>query len=196
MLLKVIGDTEIKEILNEHGANSIPFYILWRSGARKIKDLNLHQLGTIRRYIRPDKQKKVEDAVTSRSFNADAHFLISYYVNLKARPLAKLTSKDIREARSSKVAIGNFKIGMVLENSEALTWGLRLARVNSTRHKNIILRVAHGEIYTKEKLHRFGLTDSPVCPRCQETETLEHKFIQCNYITLRFIYSVFVHHRI
>ena len=182
MLLKVIGDTEIKEILNEHGANSIPFYILWRSGARKIKDLNLHQLGTIRRYIRPDKQKKVEDAVTSRSFNADAHFLISYYVNLKARPLAKLTSKDIREARSSKVAIGNFKIGMVLENSEALTWGLRLARVNSTRHKNIILRVAHGEIYTKEKLHRFGLTDSPVCPRCQETETLEHKFIQCNYI--------------
>ena len=45
-----------------------------------------------------------------------------------------------------------------------------------------MLRVAHGEIYTKEKLHRFGLIDSPQCPRCDSIETLQHKFIECAYV--------------
>ena len=71
---------------------------------------------------------------------------------------------------------------MTLSTSESLTWGLRLSKVNSTRHKNVILRVAHGDIYTKEKLHRFGLIDSPICPRCDLVETLQHKFLDCNYV--------------
>ena len=45
----------------------------------------------------------------------------------------------------------------------------------------MVLRVAHGEIYTKVKLHRFGLIDSPNCPRCTEDDTLIHKFFACPY---------------
>ena len=36
-------------------------------------------------------------------------------------------------------------------------------------------------MYTQEKLYRYGLNDSPTCPRCNEIETLEHKMITCNY---------------
>ena len=37
-------------------------------------------------------------------------------------------------------------------------------------------------VYTKEKLFRFGLNQDPLCPRCQQVETLRHKFIECDYV--------------
>ena len=55
-------------------------------------------------------------------------------------------------------------------------------KLTSVKHKNILLRVAHGEIYTKMKLQRFNLIDDNSCPRCGEAETLTHKFIECDYI--------------
>ena len=36
---------------------------------------------------------------------------------------------------------------------------------------------------TKEKLHRFGLTDSRQCPRCDEIVTFHPKLLKCNYVT-------------
>ena len=66
--------------------------------------------------------------------------------------------------------------------SESLTWCLKVSKVTSTKHKNILLRVAHGDIYTKEKLNRFGMVDDPSCPRCGEIETLRHKFLECDYV--------------
>ena len=65
---------------------------------------------------------------------------------------------------------------------ENLTWGLNLTKVTNTKHKSTLLRTAHGEIYTKEKLARFGLIESPECPRCNEVETLRHKLIECAYV--------------
>ena len=66
--------------------------------------------------------------------------------------------------------------------TEVLSWGEQLRRVTSVRHRNILLRVAHGEIYTREKLTRYHLRDDPSCPSCQEIETLAHKFVECNYV--------------
>ena len=72
---------------------------------------------------------------------------------------------------------------MELSNSESLTWCHRISKLTSTGHKNTILRIAHGEIYTREKLFRFGLEDNDKCPRCDETETLKHKIMDCAYVT-------------
>ena len=65
---------------------------------------------------------------------------------------------------------------------ECRSWGLKLSKLTCTKHKNIILRVAHGDIYTKAKLTRFGLSNDPTCPRCHEVETLSHKFVTCPYV--------------
>ena len=46
----------------------------------------------------------------------------------------------------------------------------------------MLLRVAHGEFYTKLKLQRFNLTNDNSCPRCGLAEDLEHKFIECEYV--------------
>ena len=58
---------------------------------------------------------------------------------------------------------------------------MRVTKLSSTRHKDTLLRAAHGDIYTREKLFRFGLIDSNQCPRCDEVETLRHKVIECEY---------------
>ena len=71
---------------------------------------------------------------------------------------------------------------MNLTEVECRSWGLKLNKITSTKHKNVLLRIAHGEVYTQEKLHRFGLTESPLCPRCGMIEDLQHKFIECQYV--------------
>ena len=66
--------------------------------------------------------------------------------------------------------------------SEALNWGSRLNKLTSIKHRNILLRVAHGEFYTKLKLQRFNLIDNSSCPRCGHIEDLRHKFVECAYV--------------
>ena len=80
-----------------------------------------------------------------------------------------------------KSPILNFKIGLVLAPKESCTWFLRISKLTSTKHKNTLLRLIHGEFYTKEKLHRFGLIENNTCPRCDQIETLNHKFFNCDY---------------
>ena len=74
-----------------------------------------------------------------------------------------------------------FKVGLILSPLDSSNWTNRIKKLTSIRHKAIILRTAHGEIYTNERLHRFGMIDSPNCARCGEIETLEHKIYQCEY---------------
>ena len=64
---------------------------------------------------------------------------------------------------------------------EVDNWCLNLKKLSSVRHKNILLRAAHGEIYSKEKLARFGLIQDQQCPRCGLVEDLRHKLIDCEY---------------
>ena len=63
-----------------------------------------------------------------------------------------------------------------------MTWGLKLGKLTSTKHKLSLLRTVHGDIYTKVKLCKYGLTDNDRCPRCEATETLEHKIYECEYV--------------
>ena len=45
-----------------------------------------------------------------------------------------------------------------------------LKRLKCTRQNNTYLIIYHGDVYTKEKLHRFGLIDTNNCPRCDVAE--------------------------
>ena len=56
-----------------------------------------------------------------------------------------------------------------------------LNTLNSTVHKNALLRFIHGDIYSKERQFRFGLSDNPLCETCGEIETIDHKIIECDY---------------
>ena len=95
--------------------------------------------------------------------------------------MIKLTSKAIRQELETYEPICVFKVGAICTPAESSMWGLNLGKVSSVRHRSILLRVAHGDVYTKEKLFRFGMNESPNCPRCGEIETLQHKLISCGY---------------
>ena len=73
-------------------------------------------------------------------------------------------------------------MGPIMTPLQTLNWGTNLAKITSTKHKDLILRLAHGELYSKERLHRYRLIDNPLCSRCGEIETLQHKYFECPYI--------------
>ena len=73
-----------------------------------------------------------------------------------------------------------FKIGPVLTHGELSSWTHRLKRLTSVRHKNILLRLAHGDIFSNSRLHKFGLRASPACANCQEqVDTIHHRVREC-----------------
>ena len=46
----------------------------------------------------------------------------------------------------------------------------------------MLLKIAHGDVYTNLKLFKFRLKDSPRCDNCGQIESLTHKFITCGYV--------------
>ena len=73
-----------------------------------------------------------------------------------------------------------YKSGLILTPGELAAWTRQLRHLTSTRHKNVILRVAHGDVYSNERLQRFGLRDSAGCANCDEpNESPHHRVVSC-----------------
>ena len=84
-------------------------------------------------------------------------------------------------ALESNEPITTFKIGINLTTTDSLSLSAQISKITNVRHKDMLLRLMHGEPYSKEKLNRYGLVDSPNCSRCLELETLTHKSRDCSY---------------
>ena len=181
-LLSSIRDVKISDILNRLGKMSVTFFLISRR-ARRVGDLTLAQLAQLERYIPNVKITKLRTAVSLINIGAvDDDFSKKYQIGSKYKLLTKCTSKDIRLQRSNKVPITTYKIGMNLTDKEALSWGFKISKLTSVKHKATLLKVVHGDIYTKDKLQRFGLINDNTCPRCNEVEDLDHKILSCEYI--------------
>ena len=183
-LIAVVRETSFKEVLSAQGKISLTTFALWQRGIRKVKDLRQQDLTQLLRFIKLEKQALIRVAVTT-NINAPAMELdAAYCINGIFKHLSNCSSKEIREARAPKDPVLNFKIGLNLLRDESLSWGLRISKLTSTRHKNILLRIAHGDIYTKDKLLRYGMGNDNCCGRCNQIEDLRHKFIECPYTKL------------
>ena len=81
-----------------------------------------------------------------------------------------------------------YKQDLILNPGEVISWTKQIGRLTSTRHRNIILRVAHGDIFSNERLFRFGLVDNPKCNNCNEVvETRRHRLLECPKATAAWI---------
>lgn len=129
------------------------------------------------------KLEKLNIAIGIRIPAPTEEFKNSYFIKEKSKLLGNCSSKEIREGRTNKTPILQFKLGLNLDTRESLDWGYKINKLSSTRHKNILLRVVHGDVYTKDKLYRYGMEPSNKCPRCDQIEDLKHKFISCEYIS-------------
>jgi hypothetical protein len=74
-------------------------------------------------------------------------------------------------------------VGLILtpiENSNVFS---KLSKLTSTRHKSLYLRILHGDVYTNDRLFKFGLKDNPTCDHCDGIDTLSHRLLECRRYT-------------
>ena len=104
---------------------------------------------------------------------------------IKIRQLVHISSLSSKELRLNGVneedqIICIFKLGPKLTPGEVLSWTGKIKKLTSTRHKNILIRVAHVDIFSNARLMRFGLRQESNCPNCPEpNESIKHKKIDC-----------------
>ena len=181
-IAKVVGllrELKISSIINAQGNLSLTFFMLRRLNKLKVKDLTLAELRSLTRFSKFnglfDSLDKVMNLNVNNPIGEDK--LLYWYKGLK--PLTKLTSKQFREANEHWEPICVYKIGAVLSPNENASWTHKVRALTSTRHKNILLKIAHGDWYSKARLHRFGLVDDPSCEACGQVETIKHKVVEC-----------------
>jgi hypothetical protein len=96
------------------------------------------------------------------------------------------TSKDIRMAIEHSIYESNkiynpaikFPEGIFLEDRLKVSY-VNLNKITSTRLRNSAFKLIHGDIYPQARLKKFNLSDSDLCPRCNNTETKEHLVAGC-----------------
>ena len=179
--ISLVKHSRLSDIVNEKSRNSLLLLGLRARGALAVKDLNQTELDRIRKLLPTIAYEEASRLIPFNYRTLTSEDKTLYLENKMLKQLSSLTSKQIRQARSEPSPICIYKFGMILNPTEVLNWGSLIRKLNSVRHKNVLLRVAHGEIYTKEKLHRYGLADTPACLNCNEVETLQHKIYECGY---------------
>ena len=92
---------------------------------------------------------------------------------------AKVTSKEIRAQLQESPTEIEFKLQIPREAViEILP---KVNKLKCIRAKNLALRLLHGDLYTGTRLLKFGMTDSDKCPRCNNSEDLDHLLKNCWY---------------
>ena len=185
-LKAILMNVKVTNVLTVAGKRSVPYFViqarhrqvkLGMLTAREFQSIERHllypQLGQIVRYLLTGPQINVA--------NDDVNALSAYVLRQHSIvDIGGLSSKILRENLNTVDPICIYKLGTILTPGELLCWTRMTRKLTSSRHKNILLRVMHGDIFSNERLHRFGLRDSPACSNCDElVETREHRIIEC-----------------
>jgi hypothetical protein len=54
------------------------------------------------------------------------------------------------------------------------------ATVKDSKLRALRYRLLHGDIFCKERMFCFKISDTPACERCGEVETIRHQFYECH----------------
>ena len=181
--IKAIKQIKVRTLLRNNGHLSMAWHSLHTRGVRTVGSLNLAELRTIERFIDPNIINNLRAATrVPNNLIQDPEIGSSIIKRNKFVPLTALSSKDLRMMISDNTPVTIFKFGPIMNPGTSINWASSLAKVTSTKHKDLLLRLVHGELYSKERLHRYRLIDNAQCPRCGEIETLKHKYLECPYI--------------
>ena len=181
--ISALRRNKIKSVLSRNGLNSLAWFNLRVLGKTTVANLTPNELASLTPFI---ERNLFDRLVSAINLNINTHLNqdlgTMYVTGDRFSPLEKLTSKEFRISRSDSDPITNFKIGPNLTKASSVKWAFVVNKLTSIKHKDLILRLAHGELYSKERLHRYLLIDNAQCPRCDEIETIRHKYFECSYI--------------
>ena len=177
-----ILNIKLKAILNATGKRSLHYFVLHR----RVPDASLRQLSAqefnnLQRFIiYPDLCRVIRRLIgINLPINGSLNALEAFPAKDRSvTNVTVLSSKQIRllyrNAENCALKIGTLTPG------ELLSWTRKIKKLTSTRHKNIMLRVVHGDIFSNSRLHRFGLRDNPACSNCPEpVESILHRIAEC-----------------
>ena len=181
--ISLIRAMKLNSVVNRTGLNSLAYFAIRQAGKSRLEELNVVDINRLARFL-PKNLIAIAKHVVNLNVNADIAILGKHTViGNKIVELATLSSKAIRDGRADSLPICLFRSGILNSPTETLTWANKVNALTNTRHKDVLLRVAHREYYTKERLHRYRLIDSPTCPRCDQIEDYEHKILSCTYVS-------------
>ena len=171
---RAIGNSKLRTMLTPNGGRSISYFAIHtRNPMITIGELTQPEFRSIKRFlIYPNLSEFIAELLARPPIpnnNVDIKELYPMRDN-RLVTISTLSSKALRlnDAKPDEEMICVYKIGMILDPGELRAWTRRTKRLTSTRHKNILLRVAHGDIFSNSRLHKFRLIDSPRCKNCQD----------------------------
>ena len=180
-VLATIREIRLVHLVKPKTKNSIVMFNLRTRGCEKVGQLSDGDLNMILPLLINKDLTKLR-ACRAQGIGAQKLDAWETYYDNKIINMAKASSKEIRSSRSIKDPICIYKLGAIMTPLEVSNWGYNIKRLSCVRHKNTLLRAAHGEIYSRNKLLRYGLSNDDICPRCHESEDLRHKLIECPYV--------------
>ena len=180
-ILSLLGDIDLKSCISNTGRVSLHYFRLRQLGVNKIRELSQAQFNSIERFMDRNWRSALRNAV-SLNLPPDMTDKYLYCVGNKLKDMRALSSKVFRQARSTTEQQCVFKIGLILTPLESASWFLKISKLTNVRHRSLVLRIIHGDFYTREKLYRYNLAPDNECKICGEVETLTHKFVQCTYV--------------
>ena len=182
LALQFLKNTKIIDTISDRGVNSLAFFQVRRAGKRFIKDLTQEDFEHLSFFMDRSLVPYLKKARSHiQNINIEMR-TVSIITERETIDLKKLTSRQIREKIAPPCPILVYKIGAVMTPAENASWCYSLKKVVSVRHRNVLLRAAHGDIYSKSRLYRFGLAEDPQCPRCPEIDDVQHKLLNCTYV--------------
>ena len=192
MLAASILNMRLSYVLSRTGRVSLHYFAIHaRCPNAKIKDLRSHELQRVTRFLtHPELSAILRELVSAPYINLNVNF-DPYGVypgrNETAVCVSTLSSRDLRQTRYNVEdnMICVYKIGMILDPGEVSAWTSNTRKLTSIRHRNILLRTAHGDIFSNSRLFKFRLRNDPSCNNCPDRlETVLHRISECPHAIL------------
>ena len=185
-IISVLQAMRLSELLTDTGKRSLMYFAIHtRVLHPRVHQINAAELRAVARFISDLRIRRLigdiigAPRVTEMASMAEEAFPIK--VNVVKR-ISTLSSKSIRIACTGDELdmVNVFKLGPILTPGELRSWTGKLKKLTSTRHKNILLRAAHGDIFSNSRLFKFGLRGSSACANClEQIESIQHRIKDC-----------------
>ena len=178
----------LSNLLTRNGQQSLQYFAIHRRVPRsEIGQLTMREFLSVSRFLKYRELGDVIGEILRVPLNLPAAQRIPQndLYPLKGHQLVKLMTLSSKQIRLNRISMEDsiicvYKTGLLLAPGEVLAWTKGLRKLTSTRHKNIILRLVHGDIFSNARLACFGLIPDSSCPNCNErSESILHKILEC-----------------
>ena len=185
-LVGVLSNMRLAKLLTPAGRLSIPYYMIQRRIPNvKVSQLRLTELTNVARYLAYPRLRQILEELIRSQQGVQGNIAVNLIYPTKTRNLVSIETLDSKaicmdSVDEEELMICVFKLGIILTPGELVGWTNQVKQLTSTRHKNILLRLVHGDIFSNERLHRLNLRDTANCSNCAEAnESILHRVSDC-----------------